>query len=149
MQIARQVWPKDPSNPLSYRPAPRNKDENLPVGYAAASAGYIGRMYLRGEGVKANAAIAKMWFERGVEYGDRECHNGLGIIYRDGLIKGLKPDVVKAANHFGKAAGQELAEAQVNLAKIHYGELLLCGPQYHISLIASRTRRHWKSHHLL
>lgn len=78
-------------------------------------------MYLRGEGVKADPAVAKMWFERGVEYQERECHNGLGIIYRDGLVPGSKPDLKKAAHHFTAAAGQELAEAQVNIAKIHFG----------------------------
>ncbi|PFH52111.1 hypothetical protein AMATHDRAFT_74407 [Amanita thiersii Skay4041] len=114
--IARQVWPTDPSNPANYKSTPV-KDEHAPVGYAAASAAYLGRMYLRGEGVKANAAIAKMWFERGAEHGDRECHNGLGIIYRDGL--GVKVNARQAMAHFDAASGQELAEAQVNMGK-HY-----------------------------
>jgi len=96
------------------------------AGYAAASAGYLGRMYLRGEGVKADPAVAKMWFERGEVYGERECHNGLGIIWRDGLIPGLKADKKKAIFHFKAAAGQELAEAQVNLAKMNLGEIELC-----------------------
>jgi SEL1 protein len=122
LQIARQVWPRDPSNPLQYQPQAPIKDENLPIGYAAASAAYIGRMYLRGEGVKADHAMAKMWFERGVEYAERECHNGLGIIYRDGLVTNGKPDMKKAMHHFAAAAGQELAEAQVNIAKIHFGK---------------------------
>lgn len=120
MQIARQVWPRDPPNPLQHKTVPV-KDENAPFGYAAASAGYIGRMFLRGEGVRADPAVAKMWFERGVEQGDRECHNGLGIIHRDGLVPGLKPDIKKALKHFAEAAEQELAEAHVNLGKYHYG----------------------------
>ncbi|RDB24755.1 Protein sel-1 1 [Hypsizygus marmoreus] len=126
LQIARQVWPRDPANPLHYKPTPL-KDDHGPVGYAAASAGYLGRMYLRGEGVKADPAIAKMWFERGVEHGDRECQNGLGLIHRDGLVPGIKADVKKALKYFAAASGQELAEAQVNLGKYHYarGELTL------------------------
>lgn len=116
LQIARQIWPRDPENSPS-----KSKDEHGPVGFAAASAGYLGRMYLRGEGVKADPAIAKMWFERGAEHGDRESHNGLGIIYRDGLMPGSKADVKRAVNHFKVAAGQELAEAQVHLGKYHYG----------------------------
>lgn len=121
--IARQIWPRDPPNPLQYK-GTLSKDDHGPVGYAAASAGYLGRMYLRGEGVKADPAVAKMWFERGAEHGDRESHNGLGIIYRDGF-PGLKPDLKIAMAHFGVAAGQELAEAQVNMGKYHYdrGEL--------------------------
>ncbi|KNZ74880.1 Sel-1 like protein [Termitomyces sp. J132] len=125
LQIARQIWPRDPQNPLAHKSLPL-KDGHAPVGYAAASAGYIGRMYLRGEGVKADPAVAKMWFERGAEHGDRECHNGLGIIYRDALIPGSKPDIKKAVTHFAAAAEQELAEAFVNLGKYHYerGELV-------------------------
>ena len=79
-------------------------------------------MYLRGEGVKADYAMAKAWFERGAEQGDRECLNGLGIMYRDGLVPGAKPDMTVALNHFNAAAGQELAEAQVNIGKYHFSE---------------------------
>ncbi|KAJ4493785.1 HCP-like protein [Lentinula edodes] len=121
-QIARQVWPRDPSNPLQHKATAVPRDENLPVGHAAASAAYLGRMYLRGEGVKADPIIAKLWFERGEAYGDRECHNGLGIIWRDGLIPGLKPNLKKAMYHFMAAANQDLAEAQVNIAKIHLAQ---------------------------
>ena len=112
LQIAKKVWPHDPPNPLM------SKDEHKPVGYAAASAAYLGKMYLRGEGVKADYATAKAWFERGAEQGDRECHNGLGIMYRDGL--GVKVDIKKVLGHFNAAASQELAEAQVNLGKYHF-----------------------------
>lgn len=133
--IARQVWPRDPPNPLQHQPGP-NKDERAPVGYAAASAGYLGRMYLRGEGVKQDYAVAKMWFQRGAEYGDRECHNGLGILYRDALIPGTKPDIKKATAHFSIAAAHELAEAQVNLGKHHYGLFL-----FHSLLFSNGTRQ--------
>ncbi|KAK1230477.1 ERAD-associated protein [Marasmius sp. AFHP31] len=119
-QIARLVWPRDPVNPLQHKPSPPAKDEGVPFGFAAASAGYLGRMYLRGEGVKADPAMAKMWFERGEAYGERECQNGLGIIYRDGLVPAFKADLSKAQNYFKAAAGQDLAEAQVNLAKLHF-----------------------------
>lgn len=114
MLIARQVWPHDPPNAVQI------KDDHRPVGYAAASAAYLGRMFLRGEGVKPDLALAKMWFERGAEHGDRECHNGLGIMLRDGLIPGQKADIKLALAHFAAAAGQELAEAQVNIGKYHY-----------------------------
>ena len=98
------------------------KDEQKPVGHAAASAAYLGRMFLRGEGVKADLVMAKAWFERGAEHGDRECLNGLGIMYRDGLIPGASPDLQTAMTHFNAAAGQELAEAQVNIGKYHFSE---------------------------
>ena len=67
--------------------------------------------------------MAKAWFDRGAEHGDRESHNGLGIIYRDGL--GIKADMKQALAHFNVAAGQELAEAQVNIGKYHYSKYLL------------------------
>lgn len=136
--IARQIWPRDPANPLHYKAAPL-KDDHGPVGYAAASAGYLGRMYLRGEGVKADLAIAKMWFERGAEHGDRESHNGLGIIYRDGF-PGIKSDLKTALVHFGVAAGQELAEAQVNMGKYHYGTHMFMSFIYLINLIVLLDR---------
>lgn len=124
LYIAREVWPTDPHD-LRHVPFP-SREEAGQVGFAAASAAYIGRMFLRGEGVKTDYRMAKLWFERGAEFGDRECHNGLGIIYRDGLITG-KGDIQKAVGHFTVAAGQELAEAQVNLGKHHYerGEMKL------------------------
>lgn len=126
LQIARQIWPRDPQKPLAHKSLP-SKNDHAAVGYAAASAGYLGRMYLRGEGVTADPMVAKMWFERGAEHGDRECHNGLGIIYRDAFIPGTKPDIKKAVTHFGVAAEQELAEAYVNLGKYHYGKYLIVG----------------------
>ena len=79
----------------------------------------LGRMFLRGEGVKQDFNMAKMWFERGAEYGEKESHNGLGIILRDGLVDGKK-DLKAAVAHFMIAANQELAEAQVNLGKYQY-----------------------------
>ncbi|KAJ7188635.1 hypothetical protein C8R46DRAFT_1055361 [Mycena filopes] len=114
LMIARSVWPRDPPNPLQYTPQPL-KDDHAPVAFAASSAAFLGRMYLRGEGVKADPAIAK------IEHGDRECQNGLGIIWRDGLVPSFKADLKKAMAYFTAAAGQELAEAQINLAKIHFG----------------------------
>ncbi|KAA1470562.1 HCP-like protein [Dentipellis sp. KUC8613] len=113
-RITRQVWPQDAADVSA-----QNTRQDGPVGYAAAAAGYLGRMYLRGEGVRQNVALAKVWFERGAEYGDKECHNGLGIMWRDGL-HGRK-DVKGALRHFEIAAGQDLAEAQVNLGKYYYG----------------------------
>ncbi|KII95703.1 hypothetical protein PLICRDRAFT_150569 [Plicaturopsis crispa FD-325 SS-3] len=118
-KIARQVWPRDPPNPLTYTSTAHKEESHGVAGFAAASAAYLGRMFLRGEGVKADPAMAKMWFERGAEYGDRESHNGLGIIWRDGLVQGRK-DMKKAIAHFTAAAGQDLAEAQVNLGKYHF-----------------------------
>ncbi|KAI9508559.1 hypothetical protein F5148DRAFT_1195612 [Russula earlei] len=111
--IARQVWPSDSGDVAG------KHDENGPVGLAAPAAGYLGRMYLRGEGMRMDLKLARLWFERGAAFGDKECHNGLGVIWRDGLIDGRK-DIKKSFAYFAMAAGQDLAEAQVNLGKQHY-----------------------------
>lgn len=118
--VARAIWPRDPPHPAT---AP--KDEHTPVAFAASSAAFLGRMYLRGEGVKADPTMAKMWFERGSEHGDKECQNGLGIIWRDGLVPSLKPDSKRAIAYFTAAAGQELAEAQLNVAKHYFGKYFI------------------------
>jgi SEL1 protein len=110
--IARHVWPV-----IKQSKKAAEVDEPTQL-FAAQSAGYIGRMLLRGEGVQQDYKLAKLWFERGIVFGDRECHNGLGIIYRDGL--GVKKDEKKALTNFNIAAGQDLAEAQVNMGKYHY-----------------------------
>ncbi|KAI0294401.1 hypothetical protein BC826DRAFT_1012129 [Russula brevipes] len=110
--ITRLVWTADPGDIQGKR------DDNTPVGLAAHAAGYLGRMYLRGEGVRIDLKLAKMWFERGAFYGEKESHNGLGIIWRDGLIEGRK-DIKRALSHFAAAAGQDLAEAQINLGKYY------------------------------
>ncbi|KAJ7287246.1 hypothetical protein C8J57DRAFT_1167285 [Mycena rebaudengoi] len=134
--IARLVWPRDPLNPLNYQSTPI-KDEHTPIVFAASSAAFLGRMYLRGEGVKADPATAKMWFERGSEQGDRECQNALGIIWRDGLVPSLKADPTKALVYFTAAANQELAEAQVNVAKIHFdrGEIAFAAGLFETAIL--------------
>lgn len=122
------------------------KDDGT-LGYAALSAGMLGRMYLRGEGVKQDFVMAKMWFERGAEFGCKECNNGLGIIYRDGLVGGVR-DLNLAAQYFGTAATQNLAEAQVNLGKLHYRQsssLLF----YRKCLTFSREGRSETCYHIL
>jgi SEL1 protein len=52
--------------------------------------------------------------------GDRESNNGLGVLFRDGL--GVDRDLKKANALFLAAAQHDLAEAQVNLGKYHFGE---------------------------
>lgn len=124
LTIARQVWPRDPVHPLQHNVLNDKAEAVAQPGWAAKSAAYLGRMYLRGEGVKQDYEMAMMWFERGAEYGDRECHNGLGIMWRDGLVKG-RQDIAKALTYFSHATGLELAEAFVNVGKYHYGACVL------------------------
>jgi len=90
---------------------------------ATWAAAYLGRMYLRGEGVRQDIKVARIWFERGAEYNEKECLNGLGIIWRDGLLE--KSDEKLAHQYFSTAASLDLAEAQINLGKYHYGAFCL------------------------
>ncbi|KAI8459611.1 hypothetical protein BY996DRAFT_8529847 [Phakopsora pachyrhizi] len=140
-RIARTVWPRDPEAATSPNgQAFQNKQGQwqTPVvgGYDASkdvkltveetqsvaaglAAGFLGRLYLRGEGVPRNNAKAFLWFSRGATQGDRESQNGLGIMYRDGL--GVQRDIDKAVNYFQAAATAELPEAHVNLGKYYLG----------------------------
>ncbi|KZV61977.1 HCP-like protein [Peniophora sp. CONT] len=154
-KLARSVWPVDPRDPLQHAKL-RNPDDQPKggVGLQSAAAAYLARMHLRGEGVPKDPRKARMWAERGAEYGDKECHNLLGIIWRDGVIDGRK-DLRKALTHFHTAASQELAEAQVNLGKhaAQKGDLKLAATYfesamrhgspfeayYHLAMIHSRT----------
>lgn len=123
--MAKQVW-LSPAKGSNKKDAHLRKKENLDdhaIVTASIAAAYLGRMHLRGEGVKYDPQLAKMWFERGGEFRDKECLNGLGIIWRDGLVD--KRVNEKLANeYFLDAAGQDLAEAQVNLGRYHYSQLL-------------------------
>lgn len=47
-------------------------------------------------------------------------HNGLGIMYRDGL--GVPRDMAKALSHFQTAAAADHPEALVNLGRFHFSE---------------------------
>lgn len=140
-RIARTVWPRDPEaatsptgqsfqNSQGHWQTPvigaydASKDVKLKVDEhqamaAGLAAGFLGRLYLRGEGVPRNNAKAFLWFSRGEAQGDRESHNGLGIMYRDGL--GVQEDIDKAVDYFQTAANAELADAHVNLAKYYMG----------------------------
>lgn len=85
--------------------------------YAAKSAGYIGLMWLRGEGMKQNFVNAKKWFERGLQYGDAQSQWGLGLMALKGY--GQSKNVQRAMEFFKAAADQEFHAAQVALGAMH------------------------------
>lgn len=117
-KVARQMWPVDydaEGKPGLKRQMSdeRRKELNDPAMVAAA---FLGRMYLRGEGMKQDFKLSRLWFGRAAALGDREAHNGLGVIYRDGL--GVKKDLEKAFKYFQTAAGLELPDAEINIGKM-------------------------------
>ncbi|CAO3629021.1 unnamed protein product [Cunninghamella echinulata] len=76
------------------------------------AAGYLGRMYLRGEGVTKNTQKAYQWFQIGTEFNDSISFNGLGMIF----MTPENEDYKKALENFKKASNLKNADAHVNLA---------------------------------
>lgn len=108
LELARMYWNKDGKIKANVSPT----TEKL----ASKAAGYLGRMFLRGEGMPQSFDIAKTWFRRGIELGDALSQYSMGIMYLRGL--GVPHDPVKAAELFGAAADQDLAVAQVRLGAL-------------------------------
>lgn len=83
---------------------------------ATKAAGYLGRMFLRGEGVEQSYEKAEIWFRRGIKSGDAASQWGMGLMYLEGL--GVPKDSLKAQNYFKAAADQDFATAQVSLGAL-------------------------------
>ncbi|GMK53528.1 hypothetical protein CspeluHIS016_0101140 [Cutaneotrichosporon spelunceum] len=118
LTVARQMWPVDfdANGKVGLRKQmneERRKELNEPAMLAAS---FLGRMCMRGEGAKQDFKLARLWYERAATLGDREAHNGLGIIYRDGL--GVKKDREKALKYFEASAGLDLPDAEINVGKM-------------------------------
>ena len=80
---------------------------------ATKAAGYLGRMFLRGEGMEQSYNKARIWFKRGLENSDGLSQYGLGLMYLEGL--GVEKDILKAGDYLSAAADQDLAVAQTEL----------------------------------
>ena len=108
IDIARKYWTRDgrPKNDVS------PGTEKL----ASKAAGYLGRMFLRGEGLEQNFGKAQTWFRRGLQSGDALCQYSMGLMYLEGL--GVPADAVKAAEYFAPSADQDFASAQVRLGAL-------------------------------
>lgn len=110
LSVARQYWGKD-GTVLDI------KNNPMVEKYAARAAGLIGRLYLRGEGVKTDYDKAVQWYRRGITAGDSGSQFGLGLMYLHGL--GVSKDVSKASDLLGEAAMQNQPLAQVQLAHLY------------------------------
>ena len=107
MTVARKYWQKDGSI--------KEEDQSI-AKIAAKAAGYLGRMFLRGEGMEQSFEKALTWFRRGVANGDALCQYELGLMHLQGL--GVRKDPVLAADYFKEAANQDFASAQVNMGQL-------------------------------
>ncbi|EME46387.1 hypothetical protein DOTSEDRAFT_51887 [Dothistroma septosporum NZE10] len=83
---------------------------------ASKAASYLGRMFLRGEGMEQSFDRARVWFKRGVSNGDALSQYSLGLMHLNGY--GVPQDVVKAGDYFAAAADQDLAVAQTALGRL-------------------------------
>lgn len=108
MTVAKQYW---------HREGIIDSDKPGLEKVATKSAGYLGRMYLRGEGVEVSYEKAKIWFTRGIQGGDAGSQYGLGLMYLHGL--GVPKNTAKATEYFKAAADQDYAGAQVELGALY------------------------------
>ncbi|KOS19164.1 Protein sel-1 -like protein 1 [Escovopsis weberi] len=84
---------------------------------ASKAAGYLGRMYLRGDGVAQNFDRARFWFERGISQGDAMSQYGLGLMLLHG--HGGTENVMKAIELLKASADQDYAPAQVQMGQLY------------------------------
>ena len=131
MKIARAYWTKD-GKVNSKSP----KGIEKTAGQAAA---YIGRMFLRGEGMEQNFDKAKTWFNRGVSSGDAYAQYHLGIMYQEGF--GVQKDGPRAATYFKTAAEQGLAVAQsaTGILFLDQGDVETAGRYFELAASAGVT----------
>lgn len=108
LDVARRYWTKDGKVKEDTEPGVDR--------FAAKAAGYLGRMFLRGEGMEQNFQKARVWFKRGIANGDALCQYSMGLMHLYGL--GMEKNPVRAAEHFAPAADQEFASAQVRLGAL-------------------------------
>jgi SEL1 protein len=105
LEVARAVWPR--------KGKPRTEVAPGVDKLASKAAGYLGRMFLRAEGMQQDFEKARTWFRRGVANGDALSQYSLGLMYLHGY--GVPKDSIKASEYFGAAADQDLSAAQVRL----------------------------------
>ncbi|KAI0021157.1 hypothetical protein F4780DRAFT_739322 [Xylariomycetidae sp. FL0641] len=84
---------------------------------ASKAAGYIGRMWLRGEGVTQDFKTAQRWFDRGTKHGDAQSQWGLGMMNLHGL--GVPKNVKRATELFKASADQDFSLSHVALGALH------------------------------
>lgn len=106
--VAKKYWAKDgkviPSHPVGI--------EKL----ASKAAGYVGLMFLRGEGVEQNFEKAAAFFKRGIANGDASCQHYMGVMYLHGY--GVPQDAMKASSYFKASSEQDFSLAEIRLGAL-------------------------------
>jgi len=80
----------------------------------------LGKQYLMGDGVAADAAKAMEVWKKAAAVGDSDALNGIGYLYENG--KGVEIDLVEAMRAYRKAAESGNPKAQFNLGKLMLGD---------------------------
>ncbi|KAG6008009.1 hypothetical protein E4U21_005243 [Claviceps maximensis] len=109
LQVTSRYWKKDGRLVDNVKPG---TDKS-----AAKAAGFIGRMYLRGDGLPQNFKQARAWFERGIKLRDAQSHYGMGLMLLNGL--GGKENIKRASELFQTAAAADYAPAQVEIGRLY------------------------------
>lgn len=109
MRVAKLYWQRDGRIIESDKPGLEK--------VATKAAGYIGRMFLRGEGVEQSYEKAQVWFLRGIKSGDAGSQWGMGLMLLEGL--GVNKSPIRATEYFKAAADQDYAPAQVSLGTLY------------------------------
>ncbi|KAG5977402.1 hypothetical protein E4U55_006845 [Claviceps digitariae] len=109
LQVTSKYWKKDGRLMDNIKPGTDK--------IAAKAAGFIGRMYLRGDGVPQNFKQAKAWFERGIKLRDAQSHYGMGLMLLNGF--GGKENIKRASDLFQTAAAADYAPAQVEIGRLY------------------------------
>lgn len=87
---------------------------------ACKAAGYLGRMYLRGEGVEQNFERAMFWFDRGMTHSDPQSAYGQALMLLNGygVVKNV-PAAIERLKIAADARDADYAPAQVQLGVLY------------------------------
>lgn len=127
-KIARLYWNKD--GKVSSR-APEGIEK-----IAGKAAAYLGRMFLRGEGMEQNYEKAITFFKLGISNGDAFAQYHLGLMYRDGF--GVSQDGARAGTLLQSAAeqGSAVAQSALGVMFLDQGDIDTAGRYFELAASA-------------
>ena len=109
MKVAKLYWHRDGRIIETDKPGVEKM--------ATKAAGYLGRMFMRGEGVDQSYEKAQIWFQRGISGGDAGSQYGMGLLYLNGL--GVPKNTIKAREYFKASADQDYSPSQVSMGILY------------------------------
>jgi SEL1 protein len=136
LEVAREYWPNSSNKVRKDVPAGTEK-------LASKAAGYLGRMFLRGEGMAQSFPIAQKWFTRGISNGDALSQYSMGLMHLYGF--GVEQDTMRAADFLSAAADQDLAVAQTELGKLFLdqGDIITASKYFELAIRNNHIEALW------